>query len=276
MFTDHQIILVLDKKLEGVNQGVFFFFAGFRLYFFSFRKLLRGKFFDRHDGESVGDHAYDGIDDRNSPPCGRAAAKVRHETDSDGLDQHAGAESEHEADGAHLHALMVVLGDQSCQSRVSDVVGCVEARVQQGVGNEEPGVLSRRAEISGNTEDRDKADRAAKISIEHPRSRLAHFGIGLIDQGTEKDVADAVKKFGDSDQSADDAGVHAHSVGQEDHDEGGEQSVDYVARDIAGAVTDLVDPCQVGLFFVLVLFVFIFDFFILVHGILLILFQALA
>ena len=235
-------------------------------HFFAFREFFRGQFFDGHDGERIGDHADDSVDDRNGTPCCRAAAEVCHETDSDGLDQHAGAEGEHETDGAHLDALVVVLGDQSCQGRVGDVVSRIEARVQQSIGDEEPGVLGCSAQIGGNTEDRHKADRAAEVSIEHPRPRLAHFCVGLVDQGAEKDVADAVKEFGDGNQSTDHAGVHSHCVGQEDHDECGEQGVDYVARDVSGSVTDLVDPCQVSLFFVLVLFVLIFYFFVLVHG----------
>ena len=263
---DHQIILVFDQELEGVDESVLLLLAGGGLNFLAFRELFGRQFFDRHNGERVGDHTDNGVDDRHGTPCSRAAAKICNEADCDRLDQHAGAEGKHEADGAHLDALVVIFGDQGCQRRVRDVVGRIETGVEQRVGDEEPGVLGRRADIRGNAEDRDKADRAPKISIKHPRSCLTHLGVGLVDQGSEEDITDTVKELGDCDKSTDDTGVHTHRVGKEDHDKGGQQGVNYVAGDIARAVSNLVDPVQIGLFFGVFSFV---EFFIIAHRFLL-------
>ena len=57
--------------------------------------------------------------------------------DGDGLDEQARAKGKDEADGAHLDALGAVLGDERRQRGVGDIIGGVEARVEQGVGDEE-------------------------------------------------------------------------------------------------------------------------------------------
>ena len=64
----------------------------------------------------------------------------------------------------------------------------------------------------------------------------------LVDHRAKEDVGDAVKQLGHSDQCADDAGIQADGVGQVNHNERGEERINYVARNIAGAVTDLVIP----------------------------------
>ena len=155
------------------------------------------------------------------------------QADGNGLDQHAGAESEHEADGTHLHTFVVVFGDQGGQGRIGDVVGCIKARVQQCVGDEEPCILCLGTHIRGNAEDRHQADRAAKIAVKHPGPSLAHLCIGLIDHGPEENIADAVKELGHRDQRADDTCVHAHGICQEDHDKSGQQRIHHVAGYVA-------------------------------------------
>ena len=177
---DHQVIFVLDQQLEGIDQGIFLLGICLFLNFLTFRKLFRGKLSDRHYGECVGDNAYDGVDDRHCAPRCRAAAEVGHQSDRDGLDQHAGAESKHKADGTHLDTLMVVFGDQGCQGGVGNVVGCVKSGIQKCVGDKEPGILDRGTGSCGNAEDRHKTDCAAEISVEHPRTGFSHPGVGLV------------------------------------------------------------------------------------------------
>ena len=89
----------------------------------------------------------DGVNDRNGTPCSSSASEIGDQTDSDRLDQHTGAESEHKADGAHLYALVIIFGNERRQSGIRDVVGCVEACVKKRVGDKEPCILSCRSEI---------------------------------------------------------------------------------------------------------------------------------
>ena len=64
----------------------------------------------------------------------------------------------------------------------------------------------------------------------------------LVNHRAKEDVGKAVKQLGHSNQRADDAGIQADGVGQVDHNERGEERIDHVARNIAGAVSDLVIP----------------------------------
>ena len=179
---DHQIVLVADQKAESIEQGVLLLFRRIGINFLPFRKFFRCQLSDGENGQGIGDHADDGIDDGHSPPRGRAAAEISDQSYRDGLDQHAGAKGEHETDGTHLDTLMVISGHQSGQGGISDVVGRIEARVQQCIGDKEPGVLGRSTYIGGDAENRHQADSASEIAVEHPGTRLAHLRMGLVDQ----------------------------------------------------------------------------------------------
>ena len=55
----------------------------------------------------------------------------------------------------------------------------------------------------------------------------------FVNQGTKENVRYTIQQLGDCDQGADDAGVQANGVGQIDHDEGGQERIHHVARNIA-------------------------------------------
>ena len=192
---DHQVIFILNKEFESVNQVVLFFFS--RSFYFDFviHQLLRRQFLDRKYRERVRYNAHDGVNDRNGTPCSGSASEIGDQTDSDRLDQHTGAESEHKADGAHLYALVIIFCDERCQSGIRDVVGCVEACVKKRVGDKEPCILSCRSEIRRYAENGDEAERAAEVAIEHPGTCFSHLCLGLVDQRTEENIAHTVKEL---------------------------------------------------------------------------------
>ena len=148
----------------------------------AFIQHLCGQFSYREHRDGVDDQADHRIDDGNGAPGLGATTERLHHSDGGHLDQQARPEREHEADGAHLHALLGVLGDQRGQRGVGDVVGGEEDRVQQHVGDEEPGVHREVTQARRNREDGDEHRRAAEVRPEHPRPGLAHLGVRLVDQ----------------------------------------------------------------------------------------------
>ena len=150
---------------------------------------------DRKYRERVRYNARDGVNDRDGTPCSGSASEIGDQTDSDRLDQHTGAESEHKADGAHLYALVIIFCDERRQSGIRDVVGCVEACVKKRVGDKEPCILSCRSEIRRYAENGDEAERAAEVAIEHPGTCFSHLCLGLVDQRTEENIAHTVKEL---------------------------------------------------------------------------------
>ena len=109
----------------------------------------------------------------------------------------------------------------------------VEYGVQQRVGNQEPCVLRKLPKAGGNRKNCHQRDGASDVAVQHPRTSLAHFGMGLIDQGTEEDVRNTVQQLGNCNQGADDAGVQTNCVGQVNHNEGREECVHHIACDVA-------------------------------------------
>ena len=120
--------------------------------------------------------------------------------------------------------------------------------IQQSVGEEEEDILCRLAPAGGNGEAGHQGYSAADIGPEHPGTCLAHLGVGLIDHSTEEEVGDAVKNLGSGNQRTDNAHAQTDGIGQIDHHECGQQCVDAVACNVAGAVADLVVPFQIFLF----------------------------
>ena len=209
---------------------------------FGFRQLLDG---ENRDG--VDHQADDRVDDSGPLPALSAAAHGSHKAHSHSLDNQAARIGEDETQGTHLNALAVILGDQSGQRTVGDVVGSVEHTVQHRIGNEEEGVLGALAPVHGDGETRSQADAVADVGPEHPRTSLAHLGLGLVDHGAEENVRYTVKDLGHRHQGADDTGVQADGIRQVDHDEEVQQCPDNIAGNVTGAVTDLVVPLQVSL-----------------------------
>ena len=78
--------------------------------------------------------------------------------------------------------LGTVLRDKRSQRRVCDVVGSVEHCVQQRVCDQEPCVLRKLPKAGGNRKNCNQSDGASDLTIQHPGTSLAHFGMGLIDQ----------------------------------------------------------------------------------------------
>ena len=211
-------------------------------------KLFLRQLLDGENRERVDDQTDNGIDDSHGAPCFGGVAQCRDSQQCERLNGKAGGECEHEAVGTHLDSLGAVLGDEGSQGRVGDVVGRVEHSVQQGITDKEPCVLGKLAHAHGDGEDADQCDGAADVAVEHPRASLAQLGVRLVNHRAKEDVGKAVKQLGHSNQRADDAGIQADGVGQVDHNERGEERIDHVARNIAGAVSDLVIPLQITSF----------------------------
>ena len=171
-----------------------------------------------------------------------------HQAEGNCLDDGAGGECEDEAEGTQLNTLVFILGNQSGQCGVSDVVCGVEAGVQHHIEDEEESVLCGLAPGSGNGEDCEQADTAAQVRPQHPGTGLTHLGLGLVDEGAEDHIGDAVEDLGNCHQGTDNAGVQSDGVGQVDHNEEGQEGIHHVTCDVTGAVTDLVIPLQISLF----------------------------
>ena len=83
--------------------------------------------------------------------------------------------------------------------------------------------------------------------VNHPRTGLAHPSVGLINQVAEEQISNAVKQLGNRHQSTHHTHVHTNRVGEVEHHKGGQEGIDHIAGNIAGAVTDLVIPFQISL-----------------------------
>ena len=90
---------------------------------------------------------------------------------------------------------MIILCDKSGQCGVGDIVGCVEAGIEERVSDKEPCVLGCRANVCRDAEDGDKSDGAAKEAIEHPWTGFAHFRMCLVDQRTEENITHTIKEL---------------------------------------------------------------------------------
>lgn len=226
------IIFVTNQQLCSLNQIVLFVLLDFLfvggIHQFAFRQFLYGE-----NGEGVDKQTDDGVDDCNSAPTGSTTAQCRNSTQRDGLDEQAGGKGEHETPRTHLDLLCAVLRDKSGQGGISDVVGGVEHGVQQGISDQEPCVLCKLSQIGRDGEDCHQRDGAANVAVQHPRTGFAHFGVRFVNQRAEENVRHTVQQFGKCNQSADNTGVQANGVGQIDHDEGGQERIHHVARNIA-------------------------------------------
>ena len=76
-------------------------------------QLLGRQLLDREHRESVDRQAQQRVDDRHRPPADGAAAEQGHAAHGDALDEQVGPEGEYETDGAHLHALGPVAGNEA-------------------------------------------------------------------------------------------------------------------------------------------------------------------
>ena len=244
---DHQVIFVGNQQLGSFDKTVLLVFLDFG-FIRGIDKLFLRQLLDGENRERVDDQTDNGIDDSHGAPCFGSVAQCRDSQQCERLNGKAGGECEHEAVGTHLDSLGAVLGDKGSQGRVGDVVGRVEHSVQQGITDKEPCVLGKLAHAHGDGEDADQCDGAADVAVEHPRASLAQLGVRLVDHRAKEDVGNAVKQLGHSNQRADDAGIQADGVGQVNHNKRGEERIDHVARNIAGAVTDLVIPLQITSF----------------------------
>ena len=96
---------------------------------------------------------------------------------------------------------------------------------------------------SWNSEDSEQADTAAEVGPQHPGTSLTHLGMGLVNQGTEDNIGDAIKDLGHCHQGADNAGVQTDGIGQVDHNEESQERIHHIACDVTGTVADLVIHC---------------------------------
>lgn len=90
---------------------------------------------------------------------------------------------------------MVILGDQSSQGGVGDIIGRVKPSIEKGVSDKKPRVLGKLADIRGNHKDCHQAGRAAEVSVKHPRASLPHPAVGLVNQRAKENIADSVKQL---------------------------------------------------------------------------------
>ena len=229
---NHHIIFVTSKQLCSLNQIVLFVLLDFLfvggIHQFAFRQFLHGE-----NGEGVDKQTDDGVDDCNSAPTGSTTAQCRNSTQRDGLDEQAGGKGEHETPRTHLDLFGTVLRDESSQCRVSNVVGSVEYSVQQSICNQEPCVLCKLSQIGRDGENCHQRNGTANVAVQHPRTGFAHLRMRFVNQRTKENVRHTVQQFGNCNQSADNTGVQANGVGQIDHDEGGQECIHHVARNIA-------------------------------------------
>ena len=192
---DDHIVLVLQQKLEGLQEGQLVLLFPFLFHFvISLRKLLDGEY-----GQGVCNQAEDRVNDGDQSPTHDTAAKPAHCKDGNGLNDDLGCKCEDEAEGTDLNTLAGVLGDQCGQRCVCDVVCGEENCIQQSVGQEEENVLCGLAPAGGNGEASNQSDCTADIGPEHPGTGFAHLGFGLIDHSSEEEVGNTVKNFGKRD-----------------------------------------------------------------------------
>lgn len=71
-------------------------------------------------------------------------------------------------------------------------------------------------------------------------------GMGLVNEGTEDNIRDAIKDLGHCHQGADNAGVQTDGIGQVDHNEESQERIHHIACDVTGTVADLVISLQVS------------------------------
>ena len=111
------------------------------------------------------------------------------------MNNQAGGKSEDKAQGTHLNALIVILGNQSRQRAICNVVRSVEHSVEHGVGKEEEQILRCVTPFHGNGEDSYQTDTVADVGPEHPRTGFAHLGVGLVDHCTEENIGNAIENL---------------------------------------------------------------------------------
>ena len=219
------------------------FFSFFVHFLICFRQLFDGKY-----GVGVGDQTDDCVDNSDHSPTNHTAAEPAHCEDGNGLNDDLGCEGEDEAEGTDLNTFAGVLGNQSGQGCVSNVISGEEDCIQQGVGQEEENVLCGLTPAGGNGEAGYQGDGAANVGPQHPGAGLTHLGLGLVDHSSEEEVGNTVEYLRKCDQCTDNTHAHANGVGQVDHHECGQQCVYAVAGNVAGAVADLMVPLQIFLF----------------------------
>ena len=243
---DQDKVLVGQQELCGFNVADLLgglFISLFVVFQFGLRQFL-----DRKDGDGVNSQTDETIDNCHHLPALCATAQSGNGVNSDCLDDQAGCISEDKAEGTHLNLLVTILGDQSGQSAVSDIIGSEEDCVQHGVGDEEECILSGFAPLHGDGKAANETEDIADVGPQHPGTGLTHLAAGTVDHVAEEYVSDTVEDLGNCHQSTDDAGVQANGIGQVDHNEGRKQGVYAVTGNISGTVADLVEPIQISLF----------------------------
>ena len=244
---EHQVILVVDQELYGLGKATLFLRGslgvGACLCSVVVQLLLR-QLLDSQAADGVDHQTNDGKDQGSGAPACGAAAELLHQTGDAEAHDDVGDNREHEAEGAQLHTLVVVLGDQRSQGRISDIIGGIEHSVQCGVYDEEVDILHGGA-ASRDGKQQKQAEGNAYLAIQHPGTSLAQLGVGAVDEGAKDHIADAVQDLGGQHQRANDGTIQAHGPGEIQQYKAGNQTVGTVGRQVAGTVGQLLIPFQV-------------------------------
>ena len=158
-------------------------------------QLLLRQLLDSQAADGVDHQTNDGKDQGSGAPACGPAAELLHQTGDAEAHDDVGDNREHEAEGAQLHTLVVVLGDQRSQGRISDIIGGIEHSVQCGVYDEEVDILHGGA-ASRDGKQQKQAERNAYLAIQHPGTSLAQLGVGAVNKGAKDHIADAVQDLG--------------------------------------------------------------------------------
>ena len=237
----------MDQELCGLGKATLFLRGslgvGACLWGLVVRLLLR-QLLDSQAADGVDHQANDGKDQGSGAPACGAAAELLHQTGDAEAHDDVGDNSEHEAEGAQLHTLVVVLGDQGGQGRVSNVIGGVEHSVQRSVHHKEVDILHGGA-ASRDGKQQKQAEGNAYLAIQHPGTSLAQLGVGTVDEGAKDHIADAVQDLGSQHQRADDGTIQTQCSGQIKQYKAGNQTIGAVRGQITGTVGQLLIPFQI-------------------------------
>ena len=245
---DHQVILVVDEDLSGLGKAMLFLlgncfaflcgFAGVAAQFF-LRQLFNCKAADGVD------HQTNDCEDqsRSTPACG-TAAELLHHTGNGKAHEDVGDDRKHKTEGAQLHTLIIVLGDQRHQRGIGNAVGSIEHCIQCRVHDEEVDILHGGA-ASRDGKQQKQAEGNTYLTKQHPRTCFAQLGVGAVDQGAKDHIADAVQNLGSQHQRANDGAVQTQCSGQIKQYKAGNQTIGAVRGQIAGTVGQLLIPFQI-------------------------------
>ena len=238
----------MDEDLSGLGKAMLFLLGNCFAFLCGFAGVI-AQFFLR---QLFNSKAADGVDhqtndsedqSRGTPACG-TAAELLHHAGNGKAHEDVGDDCKHKTEGAQLHTLIVVLGDQCHQRGICNAVGSIEHCVQCRVHDEEVDILHGGA-ASRDGKQQKQAEGNTYLTKQHPRTCLAQLGVGAVDQGAKDHIADAVQNLGSQHQRANDGAVQTQCSGQIKQYKAGNQTIGAVRGQITGTVGQLLIPFQI-------------------------------